>query len=280
MNSRLQILIASYGEDGLRNITNETHPAVAEVEYIVNWQHHGDREVPQELQERKDFRIIRDENCGLCRARNNLLTHATADWIVISDDDVSNTEEHIRSVLKATEENPECAILTFRYESSKKHKEYPDDSFDISQPPKGYFVSSIEMVLNLGKIKSEGSFQDIKLFNPAFGINGDIFCCGEEDILIKRLLKSGFKGKYIPSTIASHHSESTGERLYNTRSFIETKGASFLYLHPLGWPLKMITHALRAEREKGDKRVSFLNYCRWWLSGMHKARKNKVFKEP
>lgn len=275
---KLQVLIAAYGPDALERIAVNSHPIYPDVEYLVNWQNHQDREIHQSLKDRTDFKIFRDKEIGLCNGRNSLIRHSSAEWLLISDDDVRYTEENLRNLLKAFEEFPDSAVLTFKYDSGRNHKVYPDEGFNLAKAPKGYFVSSIEMALNRKVlypliVPSRGA-----LFNPAFGVNGSLFGSGEEDVLLHKIIKSDFKGRYVPTVVASHASSSTSERNALTRGFIETKGAVFLYIKPASWPLRMLAHARKASSQSGDNRIGFLRYCHWWLSGALKAHKHKVFK--
>lgn len=283
----LHILIAAYGKEALKGIASLPHPGYPGVDYTVNWQKHEGAPIPPQLQEREDFRIIRDDTTGLCNARNSLLKAALERMdanpdaqhrALISDDDVSYSTEDLRRLIEALKKNPEYGFLTFRYDSSRHHKFYPEEEFEFPYTPKGYFVSSIEIALNLTLLRPLIEKRGHRLFNTAFGINGSLFCAGEEDVAIELLLRNGFRGKYIPEYIASHPMESTSDRIFNTRSFVETKAAGMLYTKRFTWPARMGVHALRAARLKDDNHVGFFRFCGWWLSGVKKAVSHRVFR--
>ena len=272
----IQILIAAYGRDSLKRIANLRHPQVSGVEYVVGWQRHDMQAIPRELLERKDFRIVFENSTGLCNNRNSLLDIAEADIAVISDDDLEYTPQQLDNIRNSFIEHPDCHFLTFRYVSQDYPKFYPDHSFDLKNPPKGYFVTSMEMAFNMKKIRKEGLGRALR-FNPAFGVNGDFFGSCEEDIVVADILRSGFKGIFIPKDICINTDSTTSERIGHTREFIETKGASMLHVKPISWPLRMLSHARRASAAGGRNHISFMQYCRWWLAGCRKARKHKVF---
>ena len=267
----LQILIAAYGEDALEKIAGLLHASRPGVEYLVGWQRHDRNRIPASLAQRADFRIEFEDSEGLCNNRNSLLQKATAPFCVIADDDLEYTETHLEAVLEGFHENQDCHFLTFRYSSPHFPKDYPAESFDMAKPPKGYFVTSMELAFNLRKLREDFPNAGPALFNPAFGINGDWFCCGEEDILVSRLLGLGCKGRFIPKEICLNTDSTTSERISLTKPYIETKGAVMAYVRHRSWPLRMIAHALRT------REIPLTRYCRWWLAGVRKARRHKVF---
>lgn len=276
--AELQVLIAVYGNDGIERVVAASHPRYPGVEYIINWQNHGFSPVPEEIAERADFKVVYDDSIGLCNARNNLLRHSSAEWVLISDDDVSYRQEHLSRLLGVLEECRDYAFLTFQYETSISTKIYPTLPFDFPKAPKGYFPSSIEIVLHRRTLEILLHTLNYRLFNPNFGLNGNLFCCGEEDVLLACLTKKGFKGRYLPTSIGIHQNDTTSERIFNNREFVESKGAVMLYLKPLSWPLRMTTHAMRASKGGSGIKLNPFVYCRWWLSGVSKAIKHNVFK--
>lgn len=274
--TKLQVLIAAKGKESIERIASLPHPEMQEVEYIVSWQDPGET-IPESLKNRKDFKIIPTDTIGLSNNRNLLMEKATADLVLISDDDLSYTADQLKAVIKAFEENPEESVLTFRYSSENNPRLYPTDSFNLKSPPKGYYFCSIEIAFNLKQIEKIAGKRNVLRFNPYFGLNGKEFIAGEEDILITELLRNGHSGKYIPIEITSHPGTTTASRHEADSEYIATKGAVMIYLKPCTWPLRMLTHAWRSNF-KGSGSVRFFTYCRWWLDGVSRARKNQVFK--
>lgn len=272
----LQVLISAYGPEALSRIASLPHPAYTGVEYLVGWQNSADAAVPQALQERDDFRILRLDSKGLCRSRNALLSEASAPWVLISDDDIEYTSDSFRIILEATRRNSDCGILTFRFDSTVCSRQYPDIPFSLANPPKGYFATSFEILLNRALILAIDP--GLLRFHEAFGINGNFFGSGEEELLLHRLLRHGIKGEFMPATICRHDAPTTAEKIRNSREETEAKGAAMLYLQPSTWPLRMLCHAARAMRDS-ENRVNPVSYCRHWLAGVKKARTHKLFKD-
>lgn len=271
--AELQVLIAAYGEDALRQIASLPHPALPGVEYLVSWQNYGVGAIPVELAERSDFKIFLEDSSGLSNNRNRLLKEAGADLVLISDADLAYNADGLESVIQAFKEHPDCDFISFKYSSETPHKEYPSESFLLQSPPKGYFVSSVELALNLGRIRRRDSSLSHWRFNPNFGINGNLFGSGEEDILIASALRRGYIGRFLPQVVCHHPGDTTSERLLSTPGFIGTQGAVVSFVHPRTQFLRMFVHAWKA-RSRG---VTFSDFCRSWRRGVNLARKNNVF---
>lgn len=257
---KLQVLICTFGAEGIRKVAESIHPQVRGVEYLVSWQLPDpavSHEIPDELK-RPDFNISIIHSKGLSKNRNNLLSLASAPYCLISDDDVDYTTEGLETVIHTFDADPNLDIATFRFEGNEK-KVYPDFSFNLRYPPKGYFFSSIEIAFRLESVMETGI-----LFDERFGIGAE-FPSGEEGIWMHSLLRYGLKGKYFPLTIESHKDDSTGFRMKDTPEFIRTKGAAIQTMFPLSWPLRMVSHALRYNTAEGS--MSRWGYIRAWLSG-------------
>ena len=268
----LQVLICTYGQDGIKRVALSAHPEVNGIQYLVSWQTDGDTAVPKEL-DRPDFSILPSATKGLSVNRNIALSRATAPIVLISDDDVDYTQEGLLAIVDAFMRNSNMDIVTFRYTSSSHAKYYPSAPCDLSTPEKGYFVTSFEIAFR------RESVQGKIWFNENFGI-GAAFPSGEEDIFLRDCLDAGLKGIYLPITIARHDGTTTSERNLMLASRPQTKGAVFLRLHPHSWPLRMVAHALR-EIPLWRKGItpSPISYCKNWIKGVITAKKSKVFQK-
>lgn len=270
---KLQVLICTYGRSGLSRVAEASHPEIPGVEYLVCIQDDGsvtDHDAPKALM-RNDIKFIVSSSIGLSVNRNIAIYHASAPLLLISDDDVDYTEEGLKAVMDGFDNNPEADILTFKYASPSSRKYYPSVSFPLGRPPKGYFASSIEIAMR------RESVQGKVWFNENFGVRA-IFPSGEEEIFLRDCLDKGLNGIFIPTTIATHTGLTTSERNLMYASRPQTKGAVFLHLHPLDWPLRMVMHAIR-EIPLWRKGLvpSPLSYCSNWIKGVRMARKAKVF---
>lgn len=271
---QLQVLICTFGRNGIERVASGKHPEVPGVQYLVSWQACEGLDVPEALM-RRDFVIHRTATTGLSKNRNDALAHATAPLLLISDDDVDYTAEGLTGVINSFEANPNADLLVFRFDCNKGNKFYPDYSFSLSHPPKGYYTSSIEIALRRNSLTNHNIW-----FNENFGI-GAIFPSGEEDILIKDCLNAGMTGHFVPLTIARHDADTTSHKNLSLPTRPQTRGAIFLHLHPKSWSLRMIVHAIREIRlwRKGEV-PSPLSFCRNWIKGVRMAKRHRVFPTP
>lgn len=266
----LQVLICTFGADGIMRVANGIHPRICGVEYLVSWQQAGHTPLPAPLH-RDDFIIHKTDSTGLAKNRNNALSKATAPLVLISDDDIDYTPEGLMAVINAFQDNPHADLITFRYGSLHSKKKYPPAKFSLAKPPKGYFLTSFELAFRRRSVTGN------VWFNENFGI-GAFFPCGEEDIFLKECLDFGLSGIFLPVTIARHEGATTSGRNLMLASRPMTKGAVFLRLHPRDWPLRMLAHALR-EIPLWRKGLvpDPLSYCRNWIEGVIRAKRMKVF---
>lgn len=269
-SANLQVLICAYGKDGIERVASGQHPPIDGVEYIISWQIDVDCQLPESLK-RDDFLIFTSSTKGLSINRNIALSKATAPILLISDDDADYSAEQLKTVIDAFSQHPKTDLIAFRYASSSSCKKYPDHIFSLSNPPKGYFTSSIELAFRKDSVKGN------IWFNENFGI-GAFFPSGEEDVFIKDCLDKGLKGIYIPQDIVRHDMPTTSERNLFKPSRPQTKGAIFIRLHPYSWPLRMLAHAKREiPMWRKGKVPSPISYCLNWLKGVVNAKRLKVF---
>lgn len=268
---KLQVLICTYGEEGIRRIAENDYPDNLFVQYIVSWQASDGVEIPERLANRDDFLIYRTDSVGLSKNRNHAFSKATAPLLLISDDDVVYTNDSFLTVIAGFRMFPDDDLIAFQYDSAAAPKFYPKYRENLSTRSKGYYISSIELAMRresvVGKV----------WFNENFGI-GARFPSGEEDLFVKDCLDAGLNCWYLPATIARHDGTTTSERNLMLSSRPQTKGAVFLRLHPRDWLLRMLVHAWREVPLWLKGRVpSPFSYCINWLRGVRVAKKLNVF---
>lgn len=258
METILEVLICAYGADGIRRVAEAAHPAVEGVRYLVSWQMpEGPAEIPAELS-RPDFSVHRSQTRGLSLNRNLALGLSGAPLLLIADDDLVYTRQGLEDVIQAFESNPDADLLAFRYGDAdgRFRKPYPAAVTDLRSMPRGWYPSSVEMALRASRVR--GHFR----FNENFGAGREFFC-GEEELFLHDILKAGLCGCFVPLTVCRHPGPTTQGRV-DPLSLARVKGAVFVRLHPLSWPLRMILHSARS---KGSK----IAYLRAWLSGVGAA---------
>lgn len=263
---KLQVLICTFGAEGLLRIARGTYPAVEGVEYLVSWQCPADEdktvEIPEALS-REDFKVFPVKSRGLSHNRNHALSLASAPYCLLADDDLNYFADGLKDVINTFDNNPGLDIASFEY-CGADSKTYPSEGFDLRHPPKGYFITSFELAFRREKVMETGI-----LFDTDFGV-GAKYPAGEEDLWLDALLHQGLNARFYPVMIAEHTGPTSGIRLAADPQMIRTKGAVFRRRFPLTWPGRMLTHALR--QRHSPQGPSPLRYTHLWLQGALDAR--------
>lgn len=262
----MQVLISTYGRDGIGRVVDAAHPRVDGVEWLVSWQNPEGIEVPRELV-RPDMVVISHDSRGLSHNRNVSLRHATHAEVVISDDDVSYSPEQLRTLIAIFKDHPELDIFTFRYSTPDgcHGKIYPAGDFDLAHPKCGYYVSSIEMALRREPVLGSGVW-----FDERFGIGGRLFVAGEESVFLYQLLQKGLKGRFFDRILCIHHGgATTGERDDIAEQLAEASAAYHYIANRHTWRLRMLLYSMRQHR------LSKQAFIQAWRRGVRKVRSGR-----
>ena len=270
---KLQVMICTFGADGIKRVAQSSHPRVPGVEYLVSWQTDAPLPIPDTLL-RDDIKIYSTPTKGLSVNRNHALSKASAPLLLIGDDDADYRAEGLSTVIDSFLRNPHTDIMAFRFDSISIKKYYPDHQYDFGKRIKGHYISSIEIAFRKDSVKGK------IWFNEHFGI-GAIFPSGEEDIFLQDCLEAGLKCMYIPKSIVRHDASTTSERNLMSDSRPQTLGAVFMRLHPESWKARMLVHAMREIPSwlKG-KVPSPVHFVSNWIKGARLAKKMAVFPTP
>ncbi|MDE6076580.1 MAG: glycosyltransferase [Muribaculaceae bacterium] len=271
--AELEILVATFGEAGLKRLASMIAPSAEGVEYVVSCQcpGHDSLPVPPELG-RPDVKVIFSPTKGVAINRNNALRHASAPLCLLSDDDIAFTPGAFRSIISAFRSNPSVDIITFKFTGpdGKTTKPYPSSPSPLRPMPKGYYVSAVEVAFRREHVLSTGID-----FNENFGVGLESFGSGEEELWIFDLLEAGLKGLLIPEHIAfHHHMQPTGVRLIATDPVLRSQGALLRRFHPLTSLPRLLLKARRVGKASGRSTLSSLRplLYGWWQATLHPGR--------
>ena len=199
------------------------------VGYVVSMQYTDSRflqDIPDSLKSREDVKVITLEGRGLARNRNHALDVATADILLIADDDERISANALRQVMQAYADHPEVDIALFRLNDihDRPFKIYPDGMvMDYAEAcEQGYYPSSLEISMR-GKLAAEGL-----RFNERFGLGAE-FPCGEEDVLLCDAGRRGCQILLFDVVVAQTIAGSTGSKFLVNPGVQQAKGAVFRY---------------------------------------------------
>lgn len=204
----LEVLICTYGNDGINRVAKMNLPKVEHVKYLVSWQTNEINIIlPNELH-RNDLRVYTTASKGLSNNRNHSINKATGDICLIADDDITYTSEQLLAIINTFKQNPDTDIALFRH-SGNNYKQYPDYEFNLNDKiPQAYYISSVEIAFRRTSIPS--SLQ----FDTRFGV-GTSMPSGEEFLFIHQAMNHGLKCRFFPITITHHEGLTTGSRQYS-----------------------------------------------------------------
>lgn len=223
----IDILICTIDE-GVERIPEVLLPPLEDVRYVVSVQYTSAQppQIQQEWANRPDVTLTLLPGRGLSRNRNNALEHATADILVIADDDCRYRPEYFDTIREAYRQHPEADGLCFAYQSYEGASKgnYPAQAMSYEAACcRGYYPSSVELTFRRESLQRCGI-----RFNTRFGL-GTERPAGEEDILLTDCQRAGMVLLCIPQVITRTAAVTTGNFFLTDPRLQRTKGAVFRY---------------------------------------------------
>lgn len=238
----IDIAVATIGEKGLGKFERMLTPPEPGVRWVVSWQEHAGKNIPQFLRDRNDVEILRFEGKGLSRNRNNAIENCVSDIVLIADDDLDYEEDFVFKIRECFNKKKEIDLALFKVKFQKE-KRYPSSTgFIQNSLPKGYYVSSVEMAFRRDKIK------DLS-FYPELGLGATEMRAGEDEMFFFSAMKRGLNCWFENSFIASHPSPTTSEKLNS--DVLKGMGFVISLMYPVSYRWRILLKAIRNRiREK------------------------------
>jgi len=217
--------------------------------------------------EYKTFKIIciYTTERGLSKSRNLALKYATAEIVVIADDDIVYNNDYVDIIQNAYKNHKNYEILTFMVNDMKKYcsVERKINKYSI------HGIISYEISMKLSSIK------DIT-FNEYFGTGSPYFQCGEECIFLSNCIKKKKRIMYIPNKIAylqQNNRPSTWFTGYN-KEYMIWQGAVYYELSKLlSIPFIMLFAIRKFNLYKND--ISIFSAIKYLILGIKEYKKIK-----
>ena len=221
----IQFLISTLGER-IAQAAKVLLPPMEGVSYVVVWQRNGigSDALPAELKEREDVSIVEDKGKGLARSRNIALENATADLLVITDDDNRYDTAAIELIRNAFEKHPTAGLIQFQALTmeGKPLRNYPAFPYAYETRPRGTYFCSVELVMRRKA--------NLPRFDERFGLGAELGC-GEEEVFVHEAVKRGVKMIYVPQPLVRTDGATTGGRFLTDAAVQRAKGAVLCILH-------------------------------------------------
>lgn len=211
----------------MRRVAAMELPQIAGVRYVVSCQDpDGEISRPETiLPPRPDIRLFMHADRGLGLNRRHALDHADADFVLLADDDLHYYPEALAQAMKVMLSRPDLDIFAFRYDGDD-NKLYPPAEHPLSQPFKGYNLTSFELAYRLSAVRDKGLN-----FSALTGVGAPYLKAGEETIFTERCLQAGLRGAFIPLTIVRHDGLTTGYRQASVPGVIRSTAAYIRIKH-------------------------------------------------
>ena len=205
---------------------------------------------------------------GLSVSRNIAVENASADYIVLVDDDEvlnDGLEEQVAGAFRAHEE---MDVIAWQIEGiERKFKDYAPDAHEITKMG-SMKLSSAELTMKRSSITDNGI-----RFHEKFG-SGAKYKMGEENIFLFSCYGKGLRAFYIPERLARlHMEESTWFEGYNEKYFID-RGAT--YYEMFGWlSVPMVIQFLLRKKALYRETISAAKAFRMAMQGIRERKKDR-----
>jgi len=223
----VQLLISTFG-NRIKEVEKVLLPPEDGVSYIISHQivDGVDNLIPKGLL-RDDVVIFQIESRGLVKNRNNCLIHASADIVMILDDDVTIKSEYIQQV-RDLFENEDIDVACSKVktpDNQPSYKTYTDYPVLLDKLHQFKSVSSVEISLRLKSVSDKSI-----LFDERFGL-GTKLSSGEEFVFLVECWRKKLKIKYFPVFTIEHDYQSSGkDKSFLSDEKLMVAGAHSFYL--------------------------------------------------
>lgn len=154
---------------------------------------------------RDDVRVYPVDHLGLSKSRNEALSHARGEFIMLCDDDIELDIDGILKLADGFAEHPKAALISGRLlrGDGEWMSRYADESHKFAPSNSGRLQSA--SILMRRKVVIDAGVR----FDEGFGLGTDL-PLGEEYIFATDLMKKGYEVWFKPITVGMHPMQSTG----------------------------------------------------------------------
>lgn len=229
MIPELEVLVATFGEAGLRRALEQDWPRVEGVRYLVCCQNPGGEDLlpaAEALHSRGDTVVLFFRDRGLSLNRNHCLDAASAPYLMIMDDDLRLSAEGLEAVIALFRSRPDLDYFTtFAEVPDHTGRRLPPPGHDLARPWPRYWAISFEIALRRSSLERVGA-----RFTPLAGIGAPYLGAGEENLFLHRLVRLGLHGEFSGILIGVHDHPTTSERAALDPAVARAKGAAMRVL--------------------------------------------------
>ena len=150
--------------------------------------------------------VINTLERGLAKSRNMAIRNITTRYAILTDDDVFLMSDFFYKIQKGFSTFPDACVIRFQAvkENNVPFSKYPNKPIANLSLFDRMGVSSIELVVNIDKLKSKKVF-----FDEYFGL-GAVFGNALEQAFIDNVSKNNLQVSYYPEIIVNHPDDCSG----------------------------------------------------------------------
>ena len=143
---------------------------------------------------------------GVAKLRNQVLAHASGNYVIFADDDIVFHSAGIGSAISFLDANPDVALVLGQAidDTGALRKKYPSAQQKLTKFNSAR-AATYEMIVRRNQVNEAG----IK-FDEDFGAGVKKTYLGDEYIFICDLIAAGLRCEYIPVVLATHPTVSSG----------------------------------------------------------------------
>ena len=204
--------------------------------------------------------VITKNEKGLSKSRNTVISNATSQIVLLSDDDVIYNKNYEKEILKAYNKYEDYDIICFYVKSRNKERK-----------TKRMLSGNVGCIKTMRIISSEISFKRDSIinnglmFNEQFGA-GTKLNRGEENIFLCDALRKKLKIKFINKKIAEVEQESSTWFSKMDKEFLTIQGKVFKEMSPKYYKLLVLQFAIR-KYHMYCKEISFFKCLKHMIYG-------------
>ncbi len=170
----------------------------------------GNDEMPTEEQLSKAptgnaVELLSYPGVGVTKIRNQVIKNAKGQYAIFADDDITFSEIGLAKALEHMQESGLALLLGQAVdEKGQLRKNYPSKVETLNKLNSAK-AATYEMIIDLAQVRASGV-----LFDENFGAGAEITYLGDEYIFICDLITAGLKCEFVPITLATHPTDSSG----------------------------------------------------------------------
>jgi glycosyltransferase involved in cell wall biosynthesis len=197
---------------------------------------------PGPFTSRDDVRVIELESLGVAKSRNVALVASRGEYVLFGDDDSTINRGGVDALLDYFGAQPDVAVVLGRStdENSQLRKRYPSHTRRLLRWNYGK-AGTIEVAVRRRSVVDAGV-----RFDEGFGAGAPNHL-GDEYIFIADACAVGLRCMFVPITVASHSSESSGLD-YGTMQDARARSAVFVRVFRRRAPIARLLFLLKSPR--------------------------------